>query len=471
MNAKVWLLPTLLAGLMLSCPRAARAGALRVGAAAVEITPPKGTPMSGYYAFRAVRGVLDPIHAKAIVVEQDGDQAALVAVDLGTIMRPVVEAARQEIEARCGIPGARVMISATHTHSAPQVPRGSLIDAITKADSPAGQAYLKTLPTLIAQSVVEAHGKLAPARASAAIGNGEGISFNRRVLRAGSDQALWQPLKIDPAKERPAGPVDPDIGVLAFHADDDQAAPLAAYLNFAMHPTSVGAGTRISADYPGVLCRLMCQRHGPGMMAMFTNGCCGDINHTDYIRARQPTTEELGTRLADAAGAAWKGLRLLTTCPPRVRSEQVTLTRRTYTEAQIANAHHVADRMLKEKLGTVEMAEAVSILDTTVRKDEPLLVEVQAIAFSEELAIVSMPGEIFVEMGLDLKKASPFQHTFIAELANGSIGYVPTRQAYAQGNYEVVSARAVAGSGEKLVEVALRLLKELHKTRSSGKES
>jgi hypothetical protein len=88
---------------------------------------------------------------------------------------------------------------------------------------------------------------------------------------------------------------------------------------------------------------------------------------------------------------------------------------------------------------------------------------VQVIAFSDDLAIVSLPGEIFVELGLALKKASPFKHTFIAELANGSIGYIPNRSAYAEGNYEVVSARCVAGSGEILVDEAVRLLKEVAK--------
>ena len=72
-----------------------------------------------------------------------------------------------------------------------------------------------------------------------------------------------------------------------------------------------------------------------------------------------------------------------------------------------------------------------------------------------------MPGEIFVELGLAIKKASPFRYTMIAELANGAIGYIPNQEAYAQGNYEVVSARCAAGSGEMLAEAALKLLKEL----------
>ena len=95
------------------------------------------------------------------------------------------------------------------------------------------------------------------------------------------------------------------------------------------------------------------------------------------------------------------------------------------------------------------------------KHDTPLLGEVQVITFGDELAVVGLPGEIFVELGLALKKASPFKHTFIAELANGSVGYVPNAEAYPQGAYEVVSARGAPGSGEKLIEVAGKLLREL----------
>jgi hypothetical protein len=102
-------------------------------------------------------------------------------------------------------------------------------------------------------------------------------------------------------------------------------------------------------------------------------------------------------------------------------------------------------------------------METLDKQKVPLTAEVQVIAISDELAVVSLPGEIFVELGLALKKASPFRHTFIAELANGSIGYIPNREAWPQGNYEVVSARCAPGGGERLVEAALRLLNEARK--------
>jgi hypothetical protein len=105
---------------------------------------------------------------------------------------------------------------------------------------------------------------------------------------------------------------------------------------------------------------------------------------------------------------------------------------------------------------------AFTALDVFGRQGKPLEVEVQVIALGRDLAWVSLPGEIFVELGLAIKAASPFKHTIIAELANGSIGYIPTARAYDEGNYEPVSARCAKGSGEKLVEAALALLREAH---------
>ena len=435
----------------------AHAGDFRVGASRVDITPKDGTPLGGFYKFRGSEGVLDPLFAKTIVFEKDGTHAAIVVLDLSGTVRPLVAETRKAIQEQCGIEGDHVLISGTHTHSGPQQPRGSLMDDITKVNSPPGVAYISALPGLIAQSVKVAKAKLAPAKAAVAMGKAEGISFNRRVLREGVKEAIWQPQKINPAIDKPAGPIDPEVGVVVFESEGK---PTASLLNFAMHPTSVGGGTKISADYPGVFTKLVSERHGPGMISVFTNGCCGNINHGDYITGKRRSTLELGTALADATDAAWLSMKPITTFSPRVRSEQVTLQRRSFTPEQVAKAKDMAANMFTKNYGTVPMAETVCILETVDKQDVPLLAEVQVIALSDDLAIVALPGEIFVELGLALKKASPFKHTIIAELANGSVGYVPNREAYPQGNYEIVSARGEAGSGEKLIEVALKLLGE-----------
>jgi len=457
----------LLPGLLLLASTA-RAGEFRAGAAKVDITPPNRTPMAGFYFFRASTEVFDPIYAKTIVVEQDGEQAAFVVLDLVTTTQPVVAAARRIIEKECGIPGKQVMISATHTHSAPVLPQASVMDDLTGAKSPEAQVYADALPGLIAKSVRDAVAKLVPGTASATVGKAEGIAFNRRVI--GRDgKLIWQPKKIDPAVEHPAGPVDPDLGLLLVESTEPHPAPLAAYLNFAMHPTSMGSGTRISADYPGEFTKLLSERKGAKMIAVFANGCCGNTNNTNYLtdKARlkgEAETHRLGAALADAAVQSWPNLKRLKTHAPRAASVMVTLPRRRFSEEEIAKAKDVVRRMNTETLSTIEMAEAVCIMETVEKKEIPLQVEVQAISFSDDLAVLSLPGEIFVELCLAIKAASPFKHTFIAELANGSIGYVPNRDAYPQGSYEVVSARGEAGSGEMLLDAALKLLKGLAKS-------
>ena len=111
--------------------------------------------------------------------------------------------------------------------------------------------------------------------------------------------------------------------------------------------------------------------------------------------------------------------------------------------------------------GFMKLVRGYRVLDSAAREGKPIEVEVQVVTLGLEVAWVSLPGEMFVELGLQVKKRSPFRHTFIAELANGSIGYIPDRRSFAEGNYEPESARCAAGSGEMLVEVALKLLQAL----------
>ena len=115
----------------------------------------------------------------------------------------------------------------------------------------------------------------------------------------------------------------------------------------------------------------------------------------------------------------------------------------------------------------LEQVRAFKVLDVEARKGEPIEVEVQVVALGNTIAWVSLPGEIFVELGLAIKQDSPYPHTIIAELSNGAIGYIPSRRAYAQGNYEVVSALCAEGSGEMLVDAAVKLLEELHQEATS----
>lgn len=435
----------------------------QVGAAAERITPPAGTPLAGYYSPRTSTTVLDDLFSKALVLEKDGVKAALVVCDLITMPRHVVDAARKLIEQQSGIPGGHVMISATHTHTGPVLARGSTRDKLDGAENDLGRRYNEMLPELIAKSVSAAAKRLAPVRVSAAIGREEQLAFNRRFwMRDGS--LSWNPRKRDPNIVRPAGPIDPDVHVASF--ETPKGAAVATFVNYAMHPDTTG-GTVISADYPGVLSRLLAEYQGPETVTLFANGCCGNLNHRNLAwddRQSSPAeAKRLGTILA---GAVFRTLpQLAPTAPGALKAKQtmLRLPLAPITAEDVAKAKEVASRTRENKPATfMEKVQAFKVLDVAARNGQPIEVEVQVITLGSELAWVSLPGEIFVELGLDIKKTSPFRYTMIAELANGAIGYIPNRSAYAEGNYEVVSARCAAGSGEMLVDAALRMLKELH---------
>jgi neutral ceramidase len=139
----------------------------RAGAAAVVITPPEGTPIAGYYHLRTADGVLDDLYAKALVLEQDGQKAALVTLDLITVTRPVVVEARRLIAEEAGIPPDHVMISATHSHTGPVLTRGGFIDELTGGKTELAHGYSGSLPKMIAQAVAMADKRLTPSVVSA----------------------------------------------------------------------------------------------------------------------------------------------------------------------------------------------------------------------------------------------------------------------------------------------------------------
>ncbi len=461
--------------LILSFAASARADAFKVGAASVDITPPVGTPMAGYYGERLSQGVHDPLFAKAIVLERDGKKAALVSLDLISTPMAMVEEARREIEKVTSIRGADVMISATHAHTGPVLQgRGAREDAFG-GKNPLARAYGEALPGKIAESVRRAEKALGVARIAAGHGHESSIAFNRRFHMADGSVG-WNPGKNNPGILKPAGTIDPDLAVVYFEADGKDRTPLAIYVNYAVHLDNVG-GVKFSADLPATLAELLGRFKGPDLVTLYTTGCCGDVNHIDVgwaeAQGGRENASRMGVILAAEVLRTWPRLRPAAPGPLVVRSEKVKLPPARITPEEIASSRAtIATLDGKGKTPPfMELVRAFKVRDVEARRGDPIEVEVQVIALGGEIAWVSLPGEIFVELGLAIKQDSPFPHTIIAELANGAIGYIPSRRAYSQGNYEVVSARCAEGSGELLVDAAVRMLKEIHRgaTTASGR--
>ena len=458
--------PGRLAASLLLAAICAFAGEARVGVATVDITPPRGIPLAGYYHERGADGVLDPLFAKALVLESAGARAAFVTLDLISVTRTVTDQARAGIEKATGIPGGQVLIGATHAHTGPELASRGERSADMGGQSPLSVEYTARLPDRIVESVRRANARLQPARLSVARGRCEHLTFNRRYfMRDGT--VGWNPGKLNPDIVLPAGPSDPEVGILYIERPDatGPAQSIAAYVNFAMHPDTCG-GSQISADWPGALGRVLAAYHGAQHVTLVGNGTCGNLNHLDVgWRWPQGTASEqhrIATILGAAVFQAYKDLRPLTAGPLRAKSELVELALPEFTAEQVAEAKQVV-AVTQDDRGAnfMKLVRAYRVLDVAAREGKPLRVEVQVIALGREVAWVGLPGEVFVELGLAIKNRSPFPQTFVVELANENLGYIPDRRSYAEGNYEPESARCAAGSGERLVDAAGRLLDQL----------
>jgi neutral ceramidase len=454
---------TALVAWCLFAPSPAGAGEFKAGGAAVRITPPAGGPMAGYYYDRAAEGTHDDLYAKAIVLDDGTNRAAIVACDLIGVPAAVVSKARALASERTGIPADHIMISATHAHTGPSLIDGSFRTQFAGEARRIAEQYIADLPGRIAESIEQASRAAAPVHASVVIGREAGLAFNRRYyMRDGT--VRWNPGKGNPDIVRPAGPIDPDVPLVVFSEADGR--PRAVYVSHAIHLDTIG-GTRYSADFAYTLATLLAAAKGPDLLTLFAIGCAGNVNHIDVSSGEKQSGPEeaarIGTILAADILKLWAGLTPVEDPVLRFGTERVELDLGDVQPGEVVWAGTVAARYgRRDAAPLMDFVRAQKILELDARKGRPLDAEVQVIALGNDVAWVGLPGEMFTELGMAIKQASPFRYTIVAGLANGSLGYIPNRKAYAEGAYEAVSSRAAPGSGERLVEAATRLLIGLH---------
>ncbi len=446
------------------------AAELRAGVAVVDITPPTGYRMAGYFNERFNTGTHDPLQAKALVLRQGDEQAALVFCDLVGIGRQMSDRARQLAAKKTGIPAGNIVIAATHSHTGPLY-MGALRQyfhdrvVAAKGEDPHEKIdYPAVLAEKIAGAIDKAHKSTLPVDLTAGMARQEGLSFNRRFhLKDGTVQ--FNPGKLNPNIVRPAGPIDPDVGLLRIRAGDKDLALLTV---FALHLDTVG-GTEYSADYPFYLERQLRPVLGGEGVSLFGAGTCGDINHFNVSnkdpQKGQIEAGRIGATLGDTVRAALPSLRRMRSPRLAVRRAIVQAPLQKYDAEAIAQARKDMAKIGTRELPFLKQVETYKIVSLQMLPGETLPMEVQAFRFSDDVAIVGLPGEIFVELGLAIKKASPFAVTLVVELCNDAPGYVPTIKAFKEGSYETVNLRVRSGGGEKLVEAATRLLKELGDSR------
>ncbi len=456
---------------------------LRIGVAETDITPPNGYPMSGYYHERLATGAIDPLKAHAIVFRQGTEQAALVTCDLTGIAKDLSTEVRRIVAAKTGIPVQNLVLAATHSHTAPDYFK-DLFNHLGKSEATSERArYVTNLIDRIVEAAVQAHGKAQPAMLAMTLMRQETpVSFNRRFVMRDGSVRTWMNLA-NPEVVRPAGPIDPEIGIVVARAVEGNK-PLAVLSNFALHLDTVG-GTLWSADYPFFIERCVREHLGPQVVSLFGAGCCGDINHSDPSRKERNKTDMIGGELARTIRAGLDRTTAIIEPTLRIRSTVVRAPLQEVTDEQLTRAKELlttvqagkpADFLqqveayrqvmvdqLRQRRPTAESSRwigwGLSHTWSGIGKELPL--EVTTFTFGAELAIVCLPGEVFVDLGLAIKRGSPFRNTLVIELANCvETVYIPTRAAFAGGSYEVTNSACQPGTGEALVEAALRLLRE-----------
>ncbi len=328
--------------------------------------------------------------------------------------------------------------------------------------------YAAELPGKLADAVKKADAARKPAKVSFGCGKEDGLAFNRRFHMTDGSVG-WNPGKKNPKIVRPAGPTDPGVPVVFVETDEKQPKPIAAYVNFAMHLDTVG-GLHYSADYPYALAKALGAVKGDDFVTVFTTGTCGDINHinvdSDKPQKGNGEAARIGTRLAAEVLRTFDALDAHRRPAPRVERDGGTRApARDRGGGVVREASPRGHREGNEAGPEVPRSGAGVQGGGRVRAARQTVPGGSAGHHARRRPRVGQPaGRNLRGVGHSNQgAASPFRQTMIAELANGSVGYVPNRVAYSQGEYEVVSARVAEGSGEKLVDAALKQLRTQYK--------
>ncbi|HEU0038134.1 MAG TPA: neutral/alkaline non-lysosomal ceramidase N-terminal domain-containing protein, partial [Verrucomicrobiae bacterium] len=437
---------------------------LNAGVAEIDITPPVGHRMAGYFDERLATGTHDSLKAKAFVLQQGSEKFAFAFCDLVGISLHVSTNARAQLGKVTGIPVSHVMICATHSHTGPSFDDVRRDYFHTQAMAKLGKDpqeevyYPDFLTERLVKVLGEANSKIAPASVAVGIAHQEGLSFNRRYHMK-NGKVAFNPGQLNPNIVKPAGPIDPDVPMLFFR-NPETGKPFACLTVFACHCDTVG-GTLFSADYPFFLQEAMRHEFGSDFISAFGAGTCGDINHIN-VAVKDPVkgfamAERIGTTLGRTVLAAQKDLAVVARPRFAVESKTLTAPLQDVTPEQ-AKAAWARLEMLKGEAGSfMEKVEAVKAVDLASHgKTWPM--EVQVFRLDNDTAMVGLPCEIFVELGLAIKQASPFKRTVVISICNDRPSYVPTMKAFGEGSYEVTNARVKPGAGEMMVAAAVELL-------------
>lgn len=444
---------------------------LRVGAAVTDITPDEFPVLvNGNMLSKQATEVKTPLHARAIVVDDGRERLAMVVVDSCMIPRTLCDQAKQLAAQRTDIQPNRMLISATHTHTAP-----SCMGALgTNADL----RYVPFLREKLAQSIAAAEKNLEPARVGWVVADAAEFTAIRRWIRR-PDRVESDPFGNPTVRATmhaasnwdnvigPSGPEDPALSMVSFQATDGR--PLAVLANFSMHYFS---DQPLSADYFGLFSEGLKQRiaaendrEKPPFVGILSHGCSGDIWRRDYALPPEerpnPSIQSYTEDLLNVAVAALKTIKYDEHADIAMAEKRLRLQYRVPDKQRLAWARSIVaemgDRLPKS---TEEVYAREQVILHELQSTE---VVVQALRIGE-IGIATTPTETYALTGLKLKLQSPLQHTMVIELANGGDGYIPPPEQHHLGGYNTWAARSAGlevQAEPKITAAALHLLEQV----------
>ncbi|MEM7343600.1 MAG: neutral/alkaline non-lysosomal ceramidase N-terminal domain-containing protein [Chloroflexota bacterium] len=470
---------------------------LLAGVGRVNITPPIGVDLTGTSRrWAPANGIHQDLFATCLVLSTGEDSIALIDCDLLGIPDPTAAEWRARVGAIIGSDGSHVLLACTHTHHGPatsiHMPK---IGGDQTQFRDEELAYLANLGYQLESAARLAVAQLQPARLAAGSGTSD-LNINRRELLENGKVAIGRNF---------SGPNDPEVKVL--RVDTEAGASLATIINFTSHPALSATLCRlVSSDFYGTARDVVEQL--TGATPLYFNGAAGDIITLDYLYNDTSVVENVGRQLGCEAARVYCGINTQPT-EPSIEFEQSVSSLKLYRNApidrppithfQVLNRHLELELQPLPSLAEAEaiLAEKHQVLQELREKNErngvinPFIyqklwaqklvddlkagtarttaqAEIQAIRL-DDIAFVAIPGEAFVQIALDIKAQSPFTHTFVVAYANGALGYIPMRDDYPKGGYEVENAfkgygypSALApGAAELIVETGVALLHEL----------
>jgi neutral ceramidase len=469
-------LPALLLLLPTARPAEPAAPVFKAGFAERDITPEIGCEAPGGYGKAYHKSLHDPCKVRAAVFDDGTNRVALVGLDALGVHRSTVLAVRKAIAKKTGIPEGSVLLGASHSHSSGPLSgvmpgeydhASKLVQKLAYEQSTAADPkYLEKVEKAIVEAVCHADESRVAARAGIGKGVERTVAFNRRFkMRDG--RTITHPGQGNPDIVEPAGPTDPEVGVVGVW--DDKKHLLGCVVNFSCHATTSPGG--ISANYICYLEKVIQGYYGKDAVVVFLNGASGDVTQVDN---QSPYKNPDGERWAQLVGGkvGAEALKVLLTMEPgalvpvEARAKVLRIKRRAPSPGRVKECLEMVQKE-PAKVGQTEwtFAKEIVLLDAKLQKEPVAEVEVQAVQVGPAVFLTT-PAEYFCRYGLEQKARSGFPFSFPVSLANGCVGYVPTEDAFGDGGggYETrltSYSNLITTAGNTMRDAGLDLAKAL----------